>query len=217
MSKVVSMRNVPEAAFADTQGAAKSTRVAWNGNLDKTELSRPGGLLLAALIQCANTRGETMAEMSQALGVTYGYVNQLRNGLRQTSQISDDFALSCAHYLVCPRMTVLMLAGRITPEDVFESTELVAAELPRAMRFVCDDPEGGPQVPEDVRNGSYRAQFLVVRLYETATGRQLLSQRLNLDSFAQEIAKMKALQQARREQVEAYVARKQSSDSDSSA
>jgi len=189
-------------------------RTPWSGNLDEAELNRPGGLLLAALIRCANERRQQLNDMSRELGVTYGYVNQLRTGLRQTSQISDDFALACARYLNVPRLSVLMLSGRITPEDAFESDETVASEIPRAISYLCEDPEWGALVPPEVREGSYRAQFLVVRLYEEATGKKLLPERLNIRTLAEEIRKLQVLQEQRQKAVDAYVAKKRSESPD---
>lgn len=183
-------------------------RIPWNGNLDERELNRPGGLLLAALIRCANDRRQQLNDMSRELGVTYGYINQLRNGQRHTNQISDHFAIACARYLGVPRLTVLMLSGRLTPEDAFESEEMVASELPRAMSYLCEDPEWGPLVPPEVRNGSYRAQFLVVRLYEQSTGKRLLPERLDIQALSKEIKKLMKLQHQRQLAVDAYVARK---------
>lgn len=192
-----------------TAGASRSYhRTPWNGNLDETELSRPGGLLLAALTNCANSRRQQLNDMARELGVTYGYINQLRNGIRQTSQISDDFALACARYLGVPRLTVLMLSSRITPEDVFESREMVANEIPRAMAYLCEDPDWGPQVPQEIRDGSPQAQFLVIRLYEEATGKKLLPERLNPTTLANEVLQLKELQRQRQEAVDNYIARK---------
>lgn len=209
--KIVQIRGRKKGEAAE-EPAKEYHRVPWSGNLDEAELARPGGLLIAALIRCANERRQQLNDMSRELGVTYGYINQLRTGLRQTNQISDDFALGCARYLGVPRLTVLMLAGRITPEDAFESDELVASEIPRAMAYLCDDPEWGPMVPPEVRQGSSRTHFLVIRMYEEITGKKLLPERLNIKTLAEEIRKLHALQAERRESVAAYVAKKKGGD-----
>lgn len=210
MNKVVQMRERKGAEAAE--GAREYHRTPWSGNLDEAELDRPGGLLLAALIRCANERRQQLSDLARELGVTYGYLSQLRTGLRPTNQVSDDFALSCCHYLGVPRMTVLMLAGRIAPEDAFESQEVLAAQIPRAMAFVCDDPDWGPLVPPEIRDSSPEAHFLVVRLYEEATGKRLLPDRLNPQTLAAEIQKLQALRQKRQAAVDAYIASKKRSD-----
>lgn len=216
MNKVVQMRERKSGEAAE--GASREyNRTPWSGNLDEAELDRPGGLLLAALIRCANERRQQLSDLARELGVTYGYISQLRAGLRPTNQVSDDFALSCSHYLGVPRMTVLMLAGRIAPEDAFESQEVLAAQIPRAMSYVCDDPDWGPLVPPEVRDSSPEAHFLVVRLYEEATGKRLLPERLNPQTLAAEIQKLQALRQKRQAAVEAYIASKKRPEGSSTA
>ncbi len=56
----------------------------------------PGGPLIGWLFDECRRRRQEYREMAACLGVTYGYVNQLRSGLRQARHISDDFAVSCA-------------------------------------------------------------------------------------------------------------------------
>ena len=52
--------------------------IPWCGNLDEIEVHRPGGLLMAALIRHANEHQIQLNELAKELGVTYGYINQLR-------------------------------------------------------------------------------------------------------------------------------------------
>jgi len=188
-STPASHREVPEKSQA---------RTPWNGSLAESELSMPGGLLLAALTACANERGHHFTQMAAELGVTYGYIAQLRNGNREVSQVSDDFALACAQYLVVPRMTVLMLAGRISPRDMFESQDLLAAEVTRAFTYVCSDPEWGPLVTAEARAGGLETHYGVIRLYEKATGKSLMPKALNLAQLSQEVAKLQELQASRK-------------------
>jgi transcriptional regulator with XRE-family HTH domain len=197
----------PEAGLAN-----RSYRTPWSGNLDDEELARPGGMLLAALIRMANESGHQMAEMAKEMGVTYGYINQLRNGTRQVNQISDDFANACALYLGIPRLTVLMLAGRLTPEDIYESRDLIVEEIPRAMRYICDDPDWGHLVTPAVRNGDYATHFLIVRLYEAATQKSLLSGSISPETLAGDIEKLLVIQKKRRAAREEYIAKKATSD-----
>ncbi|MDO8417774.1 MAG: hypothetical protein Q7S87_16360 [Agitococcus sp.] len=192
--------------------AGQNYRTPWSGNLDDEELTRPGGMLLAALIRHANESGHQMAEMARELGVTYGYINQLRNGTRHINQISDDFANACALYLGIPRLTVLMLAGRISPEDIYESKELVIESIPRAMRYICEDPDWGHLVSADIRNGSYATHFLIVKLYEAATQKSLIPGSIKPDTLASDIEKLRIIQAQRREALTEYKARKSTND-----
>ena len=143
---------------------------------------------MAALQNCANERGQTLREMADELGVTYGYISQLANGNRSVNQISDRFAEACALYLMRPRLTVLIMAGRITPKDAYESEELLVGEIPRAMEYICKDPEWGPFITPQIRALDTMSHFAIVRLYEDATKRKLLPQPLDLKQFMQMVA-----------------------------
>ncbi|MEJ5999717.1 DNA-binding protein [Paucibacter soli] len=184
----------------DGQGraASKNARgsddaVPWSGGLNPAELERPGGMLLAALLTHANERGQRHQDMASSLGVTPGYVNQLRSGHRQVNQISDKFSMACAAYLGIPRLAVLFMAGRLTQRDAFEREEMFAAEVPRAMTFVCQDPDWGPLMTAQIRSLDIDGQFTLVRLYEAATKRKLLSDRLSPERWAEELKRFRAV------------------------
>lgn len=195
-------------ALRPGNGDESSYRMPWSGNLDEGELNRKGGMLLAALIKHANDNRHQMAEMAKFLGVTYGYINQLRHGTRQISQISDDFANACALYLMIPRITVLMLAGRITPEDIYESRDMVVSEIPRAMSYICDDPVWGPMITPEIRKGSYHTHFVIVRLYEEATKKKLLPEGIDTLSLAEELEKFLLLRNKQKSRHKEYTSKK---------
>jgi hypothetical protein len=71
--------NTNKGIIGKPKKTASSTyeRTPWCGNFSEEELDRPGGLLLAALIKCANDRRLLFKDMAKELGVTYGYINQL--------------------------------------------------------------------------------------------------------------------------------------------
>lgn len=186
-----------EAPASEDASTREYNRTPWSGNLDEDEIQRPGGLLLAALIHCANERRLQLNDMAKELGVTYGYINQLRNGFRAVNQVGDDFALGCARFLGVPRLTVLMLAGRITPADAFENRDLMAGEIGRAMAFICQDPEWGHMVTAELRNSSLESQFLLVRMYEAATKKVLMNTLIDIETLAEKIAALQELQAAR--------------------
>lgn len=181
----------------DPELSRAHTRTPWNGSLAESELDLPGGLLLAALTACANSRGHHFSKMASELGVTYGYIAQLRNGTREVPQISDDFALACARYLMVPRLTVLTLAGRLQPKDFFESGDVMASEVSRAFEYVCSDPKWGPLVTAELRKSGLESQFALVRLYEGATGKALMPRALDEATLAREVAKFQEIQAQR--------------------
>lgn len=173
--------------------AERKEDVPWDGGLDLNEMSRKGGLLLAALVNHAQSRGEQMATMADRLGVTAGYICQLRGGTREVYQISDAFAQKCADYLGIPRINVLMMAGKVTPQDFMPSAATVEQEMGRAMAFVAKDHTWGPLVTEELLKSSVASQYLIVRLYEKATKKQLLGAHVEISDLVSEIAKINAL------------------------
>jgi transcriptional regulator with XRE-family HTH domain len=208
----ISHRGVAADEDGQPPGTREYHRIPWSGNLDEAELSKPGGLLLAALIRAANERRLQLNDMAKELGVTYGYINQLRNGIRQVNQVSDDFALACALFLGVPRLSVLMLAGRITPEDAFEHRELMAAEISRAMAYICDDQKWGELITPELRKVDTYSQYAIVRLYQEATGKVLMNTHISLETLAKEVQSLKAIQASRTKAVDAHSARKQRSE-----
>ncbi|MDI1270485.1 MAG: DNA-binding protein [Polaromonas sp.] len=171
--------------------------VAWSGGISDEEMARPGALLMGALLHRANERGQTLTAMAHELGRTYGYINQLRSGLRLISSISDDFALECAMYLSVPRQTIYMMAGKITPSDMFERNEMKACQIRHAMSFIVQDLEWGPLVTLELRQCAMDSQYCLVRLYEKATKKVLMDEHLDTDSLSLEISRLTELQDKR--------------------
>lgn len=164
----------------------------WTGELDGVEVKRPGGLLLAALIRCARSKGFTMIEMASKLDVTYGYINQLRSGHRNVEQISDGFSQSCARFLEVPRLTVLMLAGRVTPKDLVSSESNAENELASALAFLSTHVEYGHLLTNELKECSFDSRFLLVKLFERATGLRLLETTVEARTLSQEIGEIRA-------------------------
>jgi hypothetical protein len=133
--------------------------------------------LLKALNDQQHERGDTPAQMNNALGVSAGYIQQLANGLRQVSAISDDFAAACAKYLGLSKVHVLSLAERIKPQDFFSSEDAYKLEVERAMKFIASDARWSLVVTQELRASSLETKYGVVRLYEAATGTVLMTSR----------------------------------------
>lgn len=174
------------------QSRKHKQRVAWSGGLSEDEWQRPGALLLSALFARANERGHQLGEMSQELGVTYGYINQLRNGDRQIPHVSDKFVTAAALYLNVPRMTVLMMAGKVLPTDVYENPTEVVNSIDASIRYIQKDPNWAPLVPHDVTEASYEVKFLIVSLYEKAEDLRLLKGRHSRESIAKHVEQCQA-------------------------
>lgn len=152
----------PEAAKPAPEASAPHAR-----GTDRTDAS--GGALMAALLAAATKRGHNLADLAKALGVTYGYLVQLRAGSRPSARISDDFAARCALYIGLPRLSVLLLAGRITQADFFEASATSPKSLAMAYDYIRNDPRWGARVPvltEEEMQRSKDLVFVVIWFYQ---------------------------------------------------
>jgi len=132
---------------------------------------------MAALTETATRRGHNLAELAKALNVTYGYLVQLRSGSRSPASISDDFAARCARYLELPRLSVLLLAGRLTTQDVFGEQATSTTSLSQAYGYLLGDPIWGARVPalsEEALQQSRDVVLAMVWLYQELKGVSLL-------------------------------------------
>lgn len=153
--------------------SAKTRRIAWSG-LTPEELARPGSALIAQLLQEANNQGLQLQQLATRLDVTYGYIAQLRNGFRKPCNISDAFAAKCAKFLGVPRITVLLAAGRVSPEDFYDHGDTLGRKLDRALEHIARDNQWDLLVPPVVFRGDQAMKLFAVRAYEKATGATLL-------------------------------------------
>lgn len=181
-------------------------RKGWSGAFAREQLTRPGGPLMAALVQCAFERGQSIPQMAEELGYSYPYLNLLLGGLRRVDQTSDDFANACSRYLNVPRAAVLMMAGRLGPEDFFGPGELHAGRIESAMRYLEEDPAWAPLITGELRNTSVGSRFCLIKMYEAATGRRLLEDQLDPAGFGQMLERergksLRAMRQATAEGV----------------
>lgn len=147
-------------------------RVAWTG-LSPEEVGRPGAEMLAALYQKANEDGLNLRELAVALDVTYGYIHQLKTGLRAIPQISDEFATNVARYLKKPKSYVLALAGKTSQADDF-TEDTLDGELDTAFGVMYKDKTYGGNMPLSLKSLGRRERLYIVKLYEAASGKKLM-------------------------------------------
>ena len=76
-----------------------------------------GAVLIAWLLDEAKLRGMELPDLARHLGVSGGYINQLRIGIRQTANIAHEFASRCADFLGVPTVVVLVVSGYLTLSD----------------------------------------------------------------------------------------------------
>jgi len=149
------------------------------GTVVEDQLKRPGGKLLAMLFGRAQELGHGRLEMAQYLGVTYGYIAQLTSGHRAPQNISSHVLDNCARYLGVSKLMVLIAAGIVKREDALDRPEELETALPAAMQFIARDANFGALMPQEFldKNVPVPQLYFIVRLYEAATGRRLLSER----------------------------------------
>lgn len=128
-----------------------------------------GGPLLGWLCDEAKRRGQTGQAMAEALGVTAGYLHQLRSGHRQLANISDTFSSACARYLGVPPIVVKLLAGRVSVSDFLRPTSSEPQAIERAFRAMLDDPAVRQLLPLNVQQLSQDAKRAMVMLYAEVT------------------------------------------------
>lgn len=129
-----------------------------------------GGPLLGWLMDEAQLRGQLLNEMASALGVTYGYINQLRNGIRKVSNISNEFARSCAHYLGVPTVVVKLVSGSISLSDFSWPALDEDMVVERAFQRMLADPNVRPALPRNVHELPVAAKRAMVMMYADITG-----------------------------------------------
>lgn len=83
----------------------------------------PGGPLIGWLTEEAENRGMDLMGLATELRVTVGFLAQLRAGIRESANISRDFADACAVFLQVPTVVVLIVSGHLKPVDFLCLTE----------------------------------------------------------------------------------------------
>ena len=136
-----------------------------------------GGPLLGWLMDEAQLRGQLLNEMASALGVTYGYINQLRNGIRKVCNISNEFARSCANYLGVPTVVVKLVSGSISLSDFAWPALDEDMVVERAFQRMLTDPNVRPSLPRHAQKLPVAAKRAMVMMYADITGVDLFGVR----------------------------------------
>jgi transcriptional regulator with XRE-family HTH domain len=143
----------------------------------KALYAAPGGPLMGWLCDEAKRRSDSMQTLAKSLGVTYGYISQLRNGFRSTASISQEFAFASAQYLGVPTVVVKLLAGNIRIRDFMFPNEDEESLLNRALGRVRTDPVVGAALPANVEDLAIEAKRALVLMYGEASGTDPLGAR----------------------------------------
>lgn len=136
-----------------------------------------GGALLGWLLDECERKGHTQREMASELGVTYGYVHQLRNGLRQTRHISPEMTSACARYLGVPPVVVKLLSGSLSVRDFAWPHQTECELLDRGLHLMRTDPVASALLPADAETLPIDVKRSLVMLYGESSGQDVMGVR----------------------------------------
>nr|WP_315232416.1 hypothetical protein [uncultured Albidiferax sp.] len=146
---------------APAAGESKSERVT---RLYQT----PGGPLIGWLFDECRRRQSQLGDMAKELGVTYGYINQLRNGIRSTEDVGQAFCEAAAVYLGTPPIVVKLLANQVKLRDFSPRVETEEESIDRAIRQMMDDPKIR-QAGFDMQSLDFHSKRMLVLMYGEVT------------------------------------------------
>ena len=127
--------------------------------------------LLRLLIAESTRRGDTLAAMAKALGVTYEHVAQWRRRESDVTKASRKVLAAAAEYLQVPTVLVLCLVGTIGLADLEYPNRLSLAEfVRRQMDTLRVDPFFAGFFPESLLNAPPAIQHFVAMLYMELVG-----------------------------------------------
>lgn len=168
----------------------------WSGDIHIPELLKSPSMLIAALVSCAVQRGHRMEQLAKALGISNGYLGQLRSGQRPVDRTAPPFSGAAAKYLGIPRASALMLAELplegLKEEDLLEANALPVDQVRQAMEAIAEDNIYGPLVTEDIKGSSLETQYTFIRYIESKTGVMFLPERLDVPRFQAAVDELKA-------------------------
>ena len=127
--------------------------------------------LLRVLIAEATRRGDTLAAMAGALGVTYERVAQWRRGEANLSKASRRVLEAAATYLQVPTVLVLSMVGTIGLQDFIQPNRIALDDfVQQRLGALRVDPYFAGFVPDALLEAHPSVQHFVTMLYgEVAT------------------------------------------------
>ena len=125
-----------------------------------------GQPLLKLLVSHAASRGQTLASLAKALGVTYERLAQWRRGDALIQNAGKDVFVRAAQFLGLPTVLVLMFSGAVVLNDfVWPSKVSLLHRMTMELERMKQDPYLGPFFPSDLDSASPAVQLFVVFLF----------------------------------------------------
>lgn len=123
-------------------------------------------VLLRILVAHATQRGDTLAKLAQALGVSYRRLAQWRRQEADIRLAQRSVHESAALYLGMPVILILALAGTVSLEDfVWPARESLAARVGVELERLRLDPYFGTFVPPALTEADPAVQLLIAFMY----------------------------------------------------
>lgn len=130
-----------------------------------------GSVLVGWLVDEARRRGLAVQDMASEVGVTVGYISQLRTGRRPVENISREFVQGCAEFLGVAPVVVMIVAGCIQLSDFSPPKVCESVLLDRALLAALADPRLLAVLPEDLLSLSQDAKRALVSMYSALSGK----------------------------------------------
>lgn len=127
--------------------------------------------LLRALVAEASRRGDTLAGLANALGVTYERLAQWRRNVSAIRNAHGFVHENAARYLGVPTVLVLVLAGVVGLEQfVWPAKGSISERVGRELERLRQHPFIGPFVPAELASATPPVQLFVAFLFHELGG-----------------------------------------------
>lgn len=145
-----------------------------------------GSLLTALLLNKAAQKDEDLKQVANALGISYGYFIQIKNGERKFNGLSDEVLDRMAAYLELPLLTVYCAADKI-PANVLIGADKATfwTDIMSGFEVFKTDPEYSHLFTKELEQLSVVSKLPLVLAYEKASGKTLIRKSHNIEEAVQ--------------------------------
>lgn len=145
-----------------------------------------GMALISLLTARMRSDGITVSKLARRFAISQGYLSQMLSGKRSISIVKDSVLRECAAYLRLPAISCFLLAGKLQSEDFFSAPDEFSSTLKSALKTVSESQQCQDVAVEFEQLMELPApvQHLVVLLYESAIGTELMPGRVDWNSIS---------------------------------